>query len=328
MAVTVLISSAGRRMALLGCFREALASLGAQGRVIATDASPLAAAFQSADASFAVPRCTAPEFVPAMLEICRREGVRLVVPTIDTELPAYAAVRGEFEKIGTTVAISAPETVRIGGDKIRTQEWLRGEGFPTVRQGSVEEVRSSLAGWPFPLVVKPAAGSASIGVRLVRSRREFDAAAEVPGAIVQTVAQGTEHTVDVLVDRAGRVVCAVPRRRLEVRAGEVSKGMTVRDGRLIGLATSIGERLPGAYGALNVQIFLDEASGAMSVIEINPRFGGGFPLSHEAGAKFPQWLLEEILGLPSSASADGWRDGLVMLRYDAAVYVDRERVGL
>jgi carbamoyl-phosphate synthase large subunit len=64
------------------------------------------------------------------------------------------------------------------------------------------------------------------------------------------------------------------------------------------------------------------------VIEINPRFGGGYPLSHAAGADFPRWLLEEALGLPSSAAAGAWRDGLVMLRYDDAVFVDRDAAGL
>lgn len=325
---TVLFSSAGRRVALMGCFRDAFGVMGTPGRVLATDMTPLSPAYQMADASFAVPRCTSPEFIPAMLEICRREAVTLVVPTIDTELPAYAAARDQFEKIGTVVAISGPQTVAIGGDKIRTQEWLRSEGFPTVRQVSVEAVRADWSAWPFPLMVKPAGGSASIGVQLVRDRLAFDAAVEMPGAIVQSVARGVEHTVDVLVNRKGKVVCVVPRRRLEVRAGEVSKGMTVRDSRLIGLASEIGARLPDAYGVLNIQIFLDPDSGEMSVIEINPRFGGGFPLAYEAGAKYPQWMLEEILGLPSSVAADGWRDGLVMLRYDAAVFVDRERVGL
>lgn len=310
------------------CFREALATFNSPGRILAADMSPLSAAYHSADEAFIVPRCTCSEYIPTMLKICRREAVMLVVPTIDTELPAYAAAREEFAKIGTIVAISGPQTVAIGGDKIRTQDWLQREGFPTVRQTSVEAVRENWSAWPFPLMVKPAGGSASIDVRLVGDRLAFDAAVEVPGAIVQSVARGVEYTVDILVDRKGKIVCAVPRRRLEVRAGEVSKGITVRDFRLMALASEIGARLPDAYGVLNIQIFLDHDSGEMSVIEINPRFGGGFPLAYEAGAKYPQWMLEEILGMPSSAVADGWTDGLVMLRYDAAVFVDRDRVGL
>src|ERR1035437_4359914 len=106
MHATVLLSSAGRRVSLMGCFRDAFEAMGLPGRIVATDMSPLSAAYQAADASFAVPPCTALEFIPAMLEICRCEAVTLVVPTIDTELPAYAAAREEFERIGTVVAVS------------------------------------------------------------------------------------------------------------------------------------------------------------------------------------------------------------------------------
>ena len=92
---------------------------------------------------------------------------------------------------------------------------------------------------------------------------------------------------------------------------------------LIDLAFGMVKALPGAYGVLNFQVFAEEETGKLAVIEINPRFGGGFPLTHRAGADYARWLLEDLRGLPSTASADGWRDGLVMLRYDAAVFVDQ-----
>jgi carbamoyl-phosphate synthase large subunit len=104
----------------------------------------------------------------------------------------------------------------------------------------------------------------------------------------------------------------------------VSKGVTVRSPRLESLAASVCDALPGAFGAVTVQVFVDgdTETGRASVIEINPRFGGGYPLSQAAGADFPRWLLEEAAGLPSTAAPDRWRDGLVMLRYDAAVFVE------
>lgn len=239
----------------------------------------------------------------------------------------YASHRDAFARIGTTVAVSSPEVVAIGGDKSRTHAWLVAQGLPTVRQATIGEVLADPAAWPYPFVVKPAAGSSSIGVAIVRDRSHLEA---VPrgGFIAQSLATGIEHTIDILATRRGRCLCAVPRRRFEVRAGEVSKGMTVRSAALEGLATRICEALPGAYGCLNVQVFLDEATGAMNVIELNPRFGGGYPLSWEAGAKYPRWMIEEILKLPSTASATGWRDRLVMLRYDDAVFVDATSAGV
>jgi carbamoyl-phosphate synthase large subunit len=324
----VLISSAGRRHALLEIFRRALGELGLDGEVMAGDMSRLSAAFQAADRAFLVPRCTSAEFVPRMLEICRENEIALVIPTIDTELPVYAAHRDAFAKIGTTVTVSRPEVVAIGGDKARTHAWLVAHGFPTVRQAAVEEALAAPEAWPYPFLVKPSGGSSSIGVAVVRDRTQLEAATRGGGFIAQTLATGVEHTIDFLASREGKCLCAVPRRRFEVRAGEVSKGMTVRSPALEGLASRLCEALPGAYGCLNVQVFLDEATGTMNVIEINPRFGGGFPLSWEAGARYPRWIIEELLGLPSTATATSWRDRLVMLRYDDAVFVDAAKAGV
>ena len=116
---------------------------------------------------------------------------------------------------------------------------------------------------------------------------------------------------------------------LQARACAPSRrqtGCDRRSRRLQDLAARICAALPGAFGTIIVQVFVDgqpdDAATDLAVIEINARYGGGFPLALEAGADFPRWQLEELLGLPSTAAADAWRDGLVMLRYDAAVFVD------
>jgi carbamoyl-phosphate synthase large subunit len=333
--LTVLVSSAGRRVELLRSFRRAVSGLTPGGRVLAIDSSWYSSAFHEADEGFLVPRITDADHVPTLLDICERHGVDLVVPTTDREWPVWSEAVPAFAAVGTTVAVSSPEVLAIASDKRRTHEWLTANGFPTVRQCRPAEALADPAAWPLPLMAKPRFGSASEGVGLVRDARELELIAERdaggstladgrPGdLLVETVASGIEHTVDVLVDRSGLCLCAVPRRRLEVRGGEVSKGVTVRSPELIDLAHGLAKALPGPYGVLNFQVFADETSGELAVIEINPRFGGGFPLSDAAGADYPRWLLEDLLGLPSTADADGWRDGLVMLRYDAAVFVDR-----
>jgi carbamoyl-phosphate synthase large subunit len=285
-------------------------------------------AFHDCDAGFIVPRCTSAEFIPRMLELCRQESVKLLIPTIDTELPAYAAHRAEFAAIGTTVCISSEDTIKIGKDKKATHEWLMAQNFPTVRQALPEQVLSQPEAWKYPLIAKPTAGSSSIGVCRVRDAKELQVVTAGGDYIVQTLATGVEHTVDVFLNRRGQALCAVPRRRLETRAGEVSKGLTVRHPALQALASEIAERLPGGYGTLNVQIFADDERDTLQVIEINTRFGGGYPLSHEAGAKFANWLVQETTGADVSSAFDDWRSGLVMLRYDAAVFVSKEDAGL
>jgi carbamoyl-phosphate synthase large subunit len=266
-----------------------------------------------------------------MLKICAENSVRLVVPTIDTELPKYAAHRAEFERIGTTVTISAPATIDIGCDKDATFKWLISNGFPTVHQTTPNRLLSGkedLSIFSFPLLVKPRGGSASIGVAQVCDLSALEAAVKDGDFIVQTIAKGVEHTVDVWVDKAGRCRCAVPRRRLEVRAGEVSKAITVKNEALMDVASRIAETLPGAFGVLNIQAFWDPHTNAVAIIEINPRFGGGYPLAWKAGADYPRWLIQESLGLPTDVPRSGWRDGLVMLRYDEAVFIDSKEAGL
>jgi carbamoyl-phosphate synthase large subunit len=322
---TVLVSSAGRRVELLRGFRRALGDLGLDGRVLAIDRSWWSSAFHDADEAALVPDCDDRAFVPAVAELCEKHAVDLVVPTIDPELPVYAAARDRLAAAGTTVAVSSPEAVALAADKRATHRWLVAHGLPTVAQGTPADVAADHQAWPFPLVVKPRRGSAGIGVAVVHDADELALAARHSGGVVvvEALAPGDEHTIDVLVDRGGRCVCAVPRRRIEVRGGEVSKGVTVRSPALEALAAEVVAALPGAYGPLTVQAFTVAGEPERSVvIEVNARFGGGFPLALEAGADYCRWLVEEVAGLPSTARADRWRDGVVMLRYDAAVFVE------
>ena len=320
-SVVVMLSSVGRRSQLIACFREAFLSLGLNGRVIGTDVAPEhAPAAHLLDSCYQVPRCNHPDFPKEILRIARMEGVRLIVPTIDPELAVYAAYRTWFRDQAMSVSVSDPRTIEIACDKIETNRWLAANSFPTVRQASPEEVLANLTDWDFPLVVKPRFGSASLNVAVVKSAAMLRTLTENhEGLIVQEKASGIEHTVNLFMGD-GKCLCAVPHRRIETRGGEVSKGITCKNSELMLLCAAIAERLPGAQGALNVQCFVDSARN-FKVIEINARFGGGFPLANEAGAKVPRWLLENLLGLPSSSNWE-WRDNLLMLRYDSAVFVD------
>ncbi len=328
MTTHVLISSAGRRVALLEAFRGGLAALQLDGRVLAADASASSAASWSADRRFVVPRCTDEAFIPRMLELCERDEVALLVPTIDTELMVLARHREQFRAVGTLLAVSSVETIALAEDKRRTHAFLLDHGFPTVAQAEVAQVLADPDCWPYPFVVKPVNGSASAGVVRVKDPASFALATVGKDAVAQSLAPGVEYTVDLFVDAAGNCRGAIPRERLEVRAGEVAKARTARIPAIIQLAEKLAKSLPGAFGVLNLQLFYDAASGELQIIEINPRFGGGFPLAHQAGAPFVRWLLEIAAGRAPSADQDPWRDGLVMLRFHDAVFVDRADVAL
>jgi carbamoyl-phosphate synthase large subunit len=318
-ACTVLISSAGRRVELMRCFRASAAHLGVDLRVIAVDVDPaMSAACHTADLAIRVPRCDRAEFIEELLGICLRHGVDLIVPTIDPELEPLSMHAARFREAGVDLAVAAPEVVRLARDKLRTAHFLRSRGVPAPRSGRLDEVIAEPNAWPWPLMVKPRSGSSSVGIRILATAAELAEFGEGSEYLAQELLRGEEYTVNLFFDRAGRLVCAIPHLRCEVRAGEVAKGITRRHPELEAIAWRLGEALPGARAALCFQAIVDEA-GRAAVFELNARFGGGYPLAHHAGARFAQWLLEDATGRPSSAQ-NQWQDGVVMLRYDQAVF--------
>jgi carbamoyl-phosphate synthase large subunit len=324
MKLTVLISSAGRRVELINCFRDDARALGVDLRVLAADCEPvLSAACQLADESFAVPRCDRDEFVPRLFELCLREGVDLLVPTIDPELAPLARARGTFAAIGTRVVVSSAETVALARDKLQTAAFLARAGLPAPASVPLAELLARGDALKFPVILKRIDGSSSIGLH---EADDLDAVRRLELEPARYLAQekwvGREYTVNVFFDRAGRLRAAVPHWRCATRAGEVSKGRTERVPLLLELAERLGAVLPGAEGPLCFQSIVTAGGDAM-IFELNARFGGGFPLAHRAGARFSRWLLEEAAGRPCSAD-DEWQEGLTMLRYDAAVFLSGE----
>ncbi|WEX89796.1 ATP-grasp domain-containing protein [Sinorhizobium garamanticum] len=317
-SLAILVSSAGRRVGLIECFRRAALDTNLDLKVLACDADPdLSAACQIADKAFKVPRIDHPDFAPTLRDIAARHEVRLVVPTIDPELLPLAIAAGEFEAIGARVHVSPPSVINIARDKAETMRVLAAAGVPVPATTTFEDVRERPGEWPWPLFMKPRNGSASRLIRLVRTPDELPRDVEEP-MIVQEFLDGPEYTINAFIDATGRLKTAVAHHRLSVRAGEVEKGRTVRDPRFTEIAHQLARSLPEARGVLCFQIIVDRQRGP-KVIEINARFGGGYPLVDRAGATFARWLLEEVAGLPSSAH-DEWREGVLMLRYDAAVY--------
>jgi len=316
--MNVLLTSVGRRVALLRAFRAELASRGG-GRVLAADTSSLSAGLEDADESFLVPPCTSADYVSALLGIVRRERVRLLVPLIDPELEPLALQREAFLAEGCSVMVSDPGVVRLTRDKRRCAERFRELGFDAPLVVGADELAfpERLA---YPLFLKPADGSGSVGAVRIDDAAELRFhLARTCWPVVESLETGEEFTVDVFVDMDGRARCAVPRRRLEVRGGEISKGRTVKDGAIMDAASRLAEALGGCRGCVTLQCFRGP-EGRIAFFEANLRFGGGFPLSYTAGANFPGWLLRMVAG-EAIPAFDGWQDGLVMLRYDDAVFV-------
>lgn len=317
--VSILLSSAGRRGALVGALRDAGDMLGVDVRVVATDRSPLSAAGQLADAFHLVPSLTDSSFLPVLLEIVRAENVRAIVPTIDPELSILAEASDALAAAGCLAVVSDPATIAICGDKVASSRWIDEQGLPVPRQYETTEL-DQLPADAWPLFFKPRQGSSSIGAQRVASRGEVERLVEHHGpGVVEQLVDGPEFTMDCWVDASGSCSAVVPRRRLATRAGEVSKGITEGQPGLEELTARLVEALPGARGPITVQAML--GTDGPRFIEINPRFGGGYPLSHQAGATFTTALLAEALGRAAEPSWFTWKEDLVMLRYDAAAFV-------
>lgn len=322
--VTVLLSSAGRRGALVRALREGGALAGASVRIIVTDRSPLSAAGQLADDFRLVPPVAAPEFIDAMIEIVERDGVDVIVPTIDPELGVLAANRAALEAAGATVLVGDAATMDICSDKARSSRWLSDNGFPVPRQYDEDEL-AALPADAWPLFFKPREGSSSVGAHPVSTPEEVALAAERFGpGVVEELIVGEEFTMDCWADASGTCRGVVPRLRLAVRAGEIAKGVTVRDDDLQAAVAAVVDALPGVRGPATVQAMM--AADGPRFIEINPRFGGGYPLSHQAGAVYTAALVAEVSGKPIDPDWFTWQDDLVMLRYDEAVFVPKSEI--
>jgi carbamoyl-phosphate synthase large subunit len=320
MKTVVLISSAGRRTQLMECFREDARRLGLDISVLAADCEPsLSPACHKADHAFSVPLCTSLDYVPEMLRICREFDVGLLIPTIDPELLVLSRASDQFEQIKTRVAISRPDVVALADDKRAMADHLDRIGVPTPKTTVLSEYLRDDSRLRWPLIAKPRNSRAGKHIVVPRRAEELRNLADTADMIVQELWQGLEYTVNLFFDQTGRLRSVVPHLRMEVRAGEVAKARTERVGVLTEAAHQIAQSLPGTRGPLCFQAIISE-SGDFVVLELNARFGGGYPLAHRAGAPFSKWLLEETIGTSCTAS-DNWRANITMLRYDDAVFV-------
>jgi carbamoyl-phosphate synthase large subunit len=303
-------------VSLLAAFRRAMEALGVKGNLFGSDWSPMAPAFYEADEGFLVPGVNAAHYVDTILDICRRRHVSLVIPLVDTELLVLSRARERFAEIGARLLVSSPQVVEICRDKEKTANFLASKGVGAARVLTLKEAKKG----PFPIIAKARAGSSTKNVREIHSaavlgRLQF----KKIDYVLQEHVVGKEYTVDVYAGLDGVPRVAVPRERLQVRAGEVVRAVTVRDEKIIAEALRLIEALGECVGVITAQCRVT-ADGQVKFFDVNPRFGGGVPLAIRAGADFPRWILQEHLGQSPQIDPAAWQDGLLMMRYDAEVF--------
>ncbi len=314
----ILITSAGQRVALVRGFQETLRRFFPDAKVFTTDMNPkLAPAAYVSDGCFEVLRVTDPGYIPQLLQLCNDNGVGMIVPTIDTELLVLAHNKARFEENGIVVSVSSLDFISICRDKRNTGEFFEKYGIRVPK--AIDKNNPT-----FPLFAKPYDGSLSTNLHYIKNAEELTSEIlEDPKLLFMEYIDKEvykEYTVDMYYGRDNKVKCIVPRERIKIRAGEINKGLTEKEPLTKYLYDRL-ETIEGCVGCICIQLFLNPQSGDVVGIEINPRFGGGYPQTYAAGCNYAELLIKEYFLGEEVAYFDNWKDHLLMLRYDDAVYV-------
>ena len=316
--MNILITSAGQRVSLVRAFQKELKVFYPQSKVFTADMNPhLSAACNVSDRFFKVNRVTDTKYIPELLELCKKERIKMVVPTIDTELLVLAKNKQLLKSKGIEAIISDESFVSICRDKRMTNRFFAEHSILVPR----EVDKNNLS---FPLFIKPFDGSLSVDTFLINRKEELTEYHLTNERLLFmeyiNKEEYDEYTVDIYFGKDYTIKCIVPRKRIWVRAGEVNKALSQKNCIVNFLKKRLG-KIDGAVGCLTLQVFLNKQSDKIIGIEINARFGGGYPLSYLAGANFPKWLIQEYFLNESISYTEEWENNLLMLRYDDEVLV-------
>ncbi len=255
-----------------------------------------------------VPHASAVDFLSTLQGICKLENINLLIPIMDQEILAVAEHAKDFQPYHPI--ISPLKTVVLCLDKYACQQ--RVEKIPNIR---CPQLFSSLQDATLPVIIKPRKGTGSKGMRVIRKKNSTQEKID-PGCIIQEFIDGMEYSVDAYVSANRNFIACIPRRRIEVKNGLAVKTLIVEHPILIESSTTILRAL-GIIGPANLQ-FIQDKQGTIYFLEINPRFGGAYIASVEAGLKSPLYLLNELRGDPIKYK--GYRRAMVMLRYWEEIY--------
>lgn len=286
----------------------------------AGDMSALCATRAFVDEFVLLPSAGDPDFALRCLEAAKRFRIDLLVPLIvESEFLPLDDTRDRFASIGCRLLLPPREIVVRAGDKLEFARYLEKIGVPGPLTVAY---RDGLAVERFPVYLKPRRGSGSVGTSRIESAYSLQETARGRSdLIVQEAVAGTEFTVDCFAAAPGRVVAAVPRERIAIKAGVSVKGRTYRHPAIEQIVRTVVEKI-GLEGPANVQGMLRD-DGSFSIIEMNPRFSGTLALTTAAGVNFASLLIDMMEGKPIEDMLGRHEDGVTMMRYWSEVFEDR-----
>ncbi|CAG9185048.1 ATP-grasp domain-containing protein [Cupriavidus pinatubonensis] len=308
--MNVLLTCVGRRRYLVDYFKS---ELNGAGMVFGVDNQRSAPAANVCDAFLVAPDIYAESYIDFLVDVCRNHRISALLSLNDLELPLIARHAQRLREVGTVPIVSSPEVVHLCADKFVTSQFAESIGIATPRSyatlQSAEEALDT-GEVSFPLVVKPRWGSASFGIFFVENRDElrfahaycariwkqskFTRMGEADALVlVQEMIVGQEYGLDIFNDLEGQPLGLAARLKLSMRAGETDRAITVENGPFSDMAARISRALRHIG---NVDCDVIERDGRLYLLEMNPRFGGGYPFSHIAGANLIRVLLSCLRG--------------------------------
>ena len=341
MKQNILFTCAGRRNYLINYFKEALKG---NGNIIAADNDPLAAALIDADIAVQVPDIYNKLYIDSLKEIISTHHVNIIISLNDLELPILSKHKNELENEGVKVIVSSEEVISIGFDKWKTFNFIKSIGLNTpktyINLNSVLQAitKGELS---FPLVLKPRWGSNSIGMEFPESIEELKLAyalqkikiknsilsrasnEDIEHAIlIQEKLNGKEYGMDVINDFDGNYFGTFAREKLSMRGGETDKAKSVIDERFEAIGKKLGSNLKH-IGLMDCDAFMVE--NKLYLLEINPRFGGGYPFSHEAGVNVAAIYLEWLKGSTNTEikKYNNYKGGLIFTKCDRLLKISK-----
>lgn len=316
----IFFSSPGRRVELIKIFKKEIVDV----CIIGGDYSSNSPALVYCDKTYKLPFKVDDNYVKEVLNICIYEKVDLVIPLIDPELEWYAKYKAIFNENQIEVMISSYESITISSDKLNTFmffnkfDFIKNPYTALLKSFNEKEFETD------SIILKPKNGSSGIGIHKISKKYVSDFSKIMDLDLEQYIVQeyidfDYETTTDVFIDSHNQMIELCQRKRLKTRGGEVERAITTKNKEITHIIKKIIEKT-SFFGVINIQIM---AKGNQYYIgEINPRFGGGFPLAYHSGAN----MIEHIKKLVEKTEIMKYNDSryennFSMLRFDDAIYI-------
>lgn len=318
--MNILLTSVGRRGYLVKYFKEAL---GSGGQVFGGDNNPYSPAFAYCDGTTILPEVKKDHYVQSLLNVCLRYNIGIIIPLIDPELEILAEHKQEFTDAGIMLLVSPQKTVRMASDKFLTHQFAIENGLltpQTFTDIAVAMDQLTVGALTWPVMVKPRKGSASIDITICQDKLQLEAACEIiENPMIQEILKGDEYGYDLFGDSDYNPVSVYCKKKLAMRAGETDKAVTTANPVLIEFGAKLLKSMK-LLGPADVDVVLTGEGPAL--LEINPRFGGGYPCSHMAGADFCNKVIALRKGGPLTPDIGACPDGVCMLKQDEIIRPD------